>query len=120
MIKFGSFFSAYHSVFCVFLLCSKIVSSRLCPGVASKVCNCFLPAKDKYPYTLCNNHRGKSYNAGDCCSNCYDWTGKLWEKATAYCEKLAIERQKKRGEKGLVFLFCFCFFITYCYSNPRI
>ena len=56
-----------------------VFSSHECPGVAGKVCNRFLPAQDKDPHTICN-YRGKSYSTNDYCSDCHDWTDKLWEK----------------------------------------
>ena len=58
MMKFGDLFSACFAV----LIDNMISSTRQCPGVAGKVCNCFLPAMDKDPNSLCTNCLGKECN----------------------------------------------------------
>ena len=73
-----------------------VSTPRQCSDVAGKVCNHFLPVKDKEPYTLCSNSRSKSCNADDCCSDCHDWFDEKWDKVSVYHEKLVIHREKKK------------------------
>ena len=46
---------------------------RQCPGVAGKVCNHFLPAKENDPHRLCTASLGKTCDIEDCCEDCHDW-----------------------------------------------
>ena len=75
--------------------------------MAGKICYCFLPAKDKDTYTLCNNYRGKSYNV-DHCSDCHGWSNELCEKVSAYCRKVGIQMVKEEGKVSLPLLFLVC------------
>ena len=45
-----------------------------CSGIADKMCNIFLPAKDKDSHMLCNICKCKSCNAEGRCSDCHDRT----------------------------------------------
>ena len=61
------------------------------PGTTGKVCNPFLPAKDKDFHVLCTSFFfGKCCTADDRFSDCHDWADKIWEKVSVYHEKLAI------------------------------
>ena len=77
MIKFGNLFE--HDTKCfVFLLLGKTVFFPChCLDVAGKVCNCFLPVKDKDPHTLSNSCRGNCKTDYHC-SYCLDRTDELW------------------------------------------
>ena len=50
------------------------------PGVAGKVSNRFILAKDKDPHTLCNNCIGQTCIVDDHFSYCHDWNDEMWEK----------------------------------------
>ena len=53
----------------------------------------------------CNNCRGKFCSVDDCCSDDNDWADELWEKLSAYSEKLAIQREKEKERKQSLHLF---------------
>ena len=67
MIRFDfSFLACFTVIFeMVMLLCQ-------CLGTAGKLCNPFLPSKDKDSYSLCTSCRCKECNAEDRCSDCHD------------------------------------------------
>ena len=93
------------------LFCSKMASTpHKYPGVAGKICNHFLPAKDKSSHWLCSNCHGKIYSADDHCSDCHNWTDEKWEKASVFHEQLAIqweERKRKVNSSSSSSFLCF-------------
>ena len=53
---------------------------RQCPGTAGKVCNCFLPTRDKDPHFLCTSCSVKECNDDDFCTDCHDWGDTMWQR----------------------------------------
>ena len=52
--------------------------------------NLFLPVVNKDINIFCNACRGKECSADDHCSDCYDWSYKMWAEVSDYCVKLAV------------------------------
>ena len=75
-----------------------------CPGTTEKVCNRFLPARDKDPHRLCSSCRGKVCSISDRCGDCRDWDDEMWTKVGEYHAKLALlgERKKERKVKAVL------------------
>ena len=44
-------------------------------------------------------------DAGDC----HDWDDEMWQKISAYCSKLAVQRVKKKERKLILLLFFLSF-----------
>ena len=80
-----------------------------CPGTAGKICNWFLPARDKDLQLLCD----------DCCSDCHHWDNNMWQKVSDYHAKLATqtERKKKRKIKAAFFFFLFLSVFSFCANS---
>ena len=52
------------------------------PETVGKMCNCFLPARDKDPHLSCNSCRGKECNVDNCCGNCHDRDDTMWHRVS--------------------------------------
>ena len=73
---------------------------RQCLGTAGKVCNRFLPVKDKDPNLFCISCRGKGCKADSQCGDGHDWDDKMWHKVNDHHMKLAAPREKKEERKA--------------------
>ena len=73
-----------------------------CPGVAGKVCNCFLLVTGNNSHRLCTACRGKTYDIEDCCEDCHGWPDEKSCRVGEYLAKLSAQHEKKRGKKAKV------------------
>ena len=85
------------AVFVFFIIVS---SPCQCSGTLEKVCNCFLPARDKDPHLLCSSCRGRECNIDDCCVDYHSWDDEMWHKVSDYHAKLAVQRERKKERKA--------------------
>ena len=80
-----------------------VPSPGKCPGIAGKVCNRFLPARDNDPHRLCTSCQGETCNIDDRCEDCHDWTDDMWHCLGEYLPKLSVQwSERRRREQRLL------------------
>ena len=68
-----------------------VPSPHQCPGVAWKVCSCFLSTKENDPHLLCTSCRGKACVLEDRCEDCHDWSDEKCLCVREYLVKLSAQ-----------------------------